>query len=180
MEKREKALKILHESGLWAELERIGEPHLVGSVRMDLMAVNDIDVDIINTGMSLEKLYCLTAFVLEKFRPKWYEAKEECSDEQKTVWFHGFMAEIDGEIWNFDLWFFEREVIEKAEAFCDDITERVSADPALRRAIIGIKEELNERGLYRWDLYHSMDVYAAVLEQGARTTEEFLRIKEGK
>jgi hypothetical protein len=83
---------------------------------MDMMAWNDIDIDIENQGMSLEKLYQLTSYIIETFHPFWYEAKEEVNDEGQTVWFQGFEAMIDGERWNFDLWFFDRETIEKAEA----------------------------------------------------------------
>ncbi len=173
-DKRKQAVDILHESGLWSVLSEIGEPHLIGSVRMNLMAANDIDVDILNNNMHIERLYKLTDFILQKFRPKWYEAKEEITDEGKTVWFQGFKAIIGGELWNFDLWFFDRETIDKAEAFCDGIAARAKADPAVKKAILDIKDGLIERNLYRFDLYHSMDVYSAVLDQGVRTLDEFL------
>ncbi len=177
MTMRDRALTILRTSGLLDALRAIGEPHLIGSVRMDLMAVRDIDVDTLNTRMSLDRLYALTQFVLQAFRPTWFEAKEEVTDEGKTVWFLGFHAVVEDEMWNFDLWFFDQATIDRAEAFCDGLSQRAHADPALRRAIVGVKQALDARGLYRWDLFHSMDVYSAVLDGGARTVEEFLRIK---
>lgn len=33
---------------------------------------------------------------------------------------------ITGEVWNVDLWFFDRETITKAENYCDDIAKRTS------------------------------------------------------
>lgn len=174
MQKREQAMAILRETRLLEELSHYGEPHIIGSVRMDLMAVNDIDIDILNTGMNLEKLYRLVVYVLKTFRPRWFEAKEEATDEGKTVWFCGFICATGGEEWNFDLWFFDQETIDRAEAFCDGIACRMAADPAIRQAIIEIKAGLHSKGLYRWDLYHSMDVYSAVLDQGVRTLEAFL------
>lgn len=174
MEKRDKAMAILRETGLLEELSRYGEPHIIGSVRMDLMAVNDIDIDILNTGMDLEKLYRLVEYVLKTFRPRWFEAKEEVTDKGRTVWFCGFICETGGEEWNYDLWFFDQETIDRAEAFCDGIAARVAADPTIRQAIVEIKAGLYSKGLYRWDLYHSMDVYSAVLDQGVRTLEAFL------
>lgn len=169
---KERADAILCERGLMAQLEKYGRPHLIGSCRMDMMAWNDIDVDIENDGMSLEKLYQLTAYIMEAFHPFWYEAKEEVNDEGKTVWFQGFEAMIDGERWNFDLWFFDRETIEKAEAFCDGIAARATA--AQKEQIIGLKQELIARDLYAFDKFHSMDVYQAVLEEGVAAIEEFL------
>lgn len=100
---REKADHILHGLGLLDELQKYGRPHVIGSYRMDMMAWNDLDIDIENDTMSMDRLYALTAYILKNFRPVWYEAKEEVNGEGKTVWFHGFEAVIDGEKWNFDL-----------------------------------------------------------------------------
>jgi hypothetical protein len=54
---REKAEKILRDSGLIEELAKYGEVHPIGSYRMDIMAWNDIDMDVRNDGMNPEKLY---------------------------------------------------------------------------------------------------------------------------
>ena len=173
-ERKRQAEKILHELGLYERLAEIGTPHVIGSCRMDMMAWNDLDVDIENQNMSKEALYDLTAYILKTFSPSWYEAKEEINNEGKTVWFHGFEAMIDGEIWNFDLWFFDRETIQKAEKYCDSIAERVKQTLGSRETIMRIKEDLIARDLYGFDRYASMDVYRAVLEQNIRTTQELL------
>lgn len=170
---KEKASAILQEHHLLEQLKKIGTPHIIGSFRMDMMAWNDIDIDIENDGMCLEKLYPLTAYILESFHPTWYEAKEEKDGDGKTVWFHGFEAVIDGELWNFDLWFFDRETIEKAEAFCDGIASTATAEQ--KEAIVALKRELLARGLYSFEKFHSMDVYKAVLEQGIRDISDFLQ-----
>lgn len=170
---KERADAILCERGLMAQLEKYGRPHLIGSCRMDMMAWNDIDVDIENDGMSLEKLYQLTAYIMEAFHPFWYEAKEEVNDEGKRVWFQGFEAMIDGERWNFDLWFFDQDTIEKAEAFCDGIAAR--ATPVQKEQIIRLKRELIARDLYAFEKFHSMDVYRAVLDEGIEDIDGFLK-----
>lgn len=172
MTRKEKAEHILQSSGLMEHLAEYGAPHIIGSCRMDMMAWNDIDIDIENGGMALDKLYRLTGFILDTFRPFWYEAKEVVDDEGKRVWFQGFEAKIDGERWNFDLWFFDRETIEKAEAFCDSIAARATA--AQRESIMEIKLGLMERGLYSFEKFCSMDVYRAVLEENIQTIEGFL------
>ena len=177
-ERKAAAERILYGTGLCERLSGIGEPHIIGSCRMDMMAWNDLDIDITNRAMSKEKLYGLTAWILGTFSPVWYEAKEEVNAEGKTVWFHGFEAVIDGELWNFDLWFFDEETIAKAESYCDRVAEMSRNQPGSRDAILAIKQELLRRNLYGFEKYASMDVYRAVLEQGIRDPDEFLKTYE--
>ncbi|MCH5351245.1 MAG: hypothetical protein J1F39_04695, partial [Clostridiales bacterium] len=77
--------RILYEFGLFDELKKIGAPHIVGSYIMDMMAANDIDIDVENDKMSLEKLYGLTEFVIKTFKPTWYEEKQEVDGNGNTV-----------------------------------------------------------------------------------------------
>lgn len=169
---KEAADRVLHAYGLLDLLRPLGVPHIVGSYRMDMMAWNDLDIDIENGGMSLEKLHRLTGEILRVFRPSWYEAKEELTAEGRTVWFHGFEAVVDGQLWNVDLWFFDPETIQEAERYCDTIAR--AAGPVQREQIAAIKQALIERKLYAFDQYGSMDVYRAVLEEEIKTVEEFL------
>ena len=173
--RKEQAEYFLYECGLLDELKKYGTPHIIGSYKMDLMVSNDLDIDIENQDMSLDKLYELTAYILEKFHPVWYEAKEELNAEGKTVWFQGFETRISGELWNFDLWLFDKETIEKAEKFCNEVEEKVLKQPGAKEAILAIKEELLKRGLYSFEQYCSMDVYKAVLELGIRDIDTFLK-----
>lgn len=171
-----KADRILYEFGLMEQLEKIGIPHIIGSYRMDMMAWNDLDIDIENDNMSKEKLYELSAYILKTFEPVWYEAKEELSEDGKRVWFHGFETMIAGELWNVDLWFFDKETIRKAEIYCDEIVAKTNDEQ--REAIIRIKKELLNQGLYSFDQYKSIDVYKAVVEEKVRNVEEFLNLFE--
>ena len=138
---------------------------------MNTMAWNNLDIDIENDQMSAEKLYDLTAFIIDTFRPVWYEAKEEKS-EAGTVWFHGFETVITGELWNVDLWFFDTETISQAEQYCDDIARRMTQ--AQKDITVHIKQELIQRGLYSFEKYKSMDVYSAVLHKGVTSIDDFL------
>lgn len=79
------------------------------------------------------------------------------------------------ELWNFDLWFFDRETITKAEAYCDNITMLCRQTPSLKTAITTIKKDLLSQGLYRYDKYTSMDVYQSVLTEGITNTQAFLK-----
>lgn len=173
-EKKRVCDRILYEFGLFDELKKIGVPHIIGSYRMDMMVNNDLDIDVENDGTSLEKLHELTAFILEAFHPVWYEAKQEVDSEGNTVWFHGFEFYIEDELFNVDVWFFDRDTILKAEDFCDETASRATNEQ--KEAIIGLKRELIRRGLYRFDKYTSMHVYEAVLEKHVTDIEDFLDI----
>lgn len=174
MTTEEQAKYILYDCGLLEELSRYGTPHIIGSYRMDMMAWNDLDIDIENENMSLDKLYSLSHFIINKFHPTWYEAKEELNSENKTVWFQGFEAFIGNELWNVDLWFFDKETIKSAQEYCDMIVEQVNELPGSKEQIIRLKKELIARKLYSFDQYTSIDVYNAVLNQHIANVEDFL------
>lgn len=65
--------RILYEFGLLDRLEQLGKAHIIGSYRMDMMAWNDLDIDIENDAMSLDKIYELSTFIINTFHPVWYE-----------------------------------------------------------------------------------------------------------
>lgn len=166
--------RLLYEFGLFNELEKIGKAHIIGSYKMDMMAWNDLDIDIENEGMSLEKLYELSAFITHTFHPLWYEAKEQVNAAGKRVWFHGFETAVTGELWNIDLWFFDKAAISEAESYCDHIVRNTS--PAQKQVMIEIKGELIKRGMYSFEQYKSIDVYQAVMENGVKDAGEFLAL----
>ena len=175
-ERQANADRILYEFGLLKKIEEIGKAHIIGSYRMDMMAWNDLDVDIENGSMSLDKMYALSAYIMNTFHPVWYEAKEEVNDDGKRVWFHGFETMITGELWNVDLWFFDKETIADAESYCDNITQ--VASKTQKDIIVRIKSELISRGLYSFEQFKSIDVYKAVLENNVRDIDEFLQLFE--
>lgn len=171
--RKESADFILYTANLLDELKKYGSPHIIGSYRMGMMAWNDLDIDIENSAMSIDKLYQLTEWIINTFKPIWYEAKEEITDDGKTVWFHGFETNITGELWNVDLWFFDKDTIEAAEKYCDEIAEKAS--DTQKKQIIEIKQELIARKLYSFDKFTSMDVYSAVIDNGVTCIDDFLK-----
>lgn len=174
MNKLEKANHILYDLGLLGELNKYGKSHLIGSVKMNLMAWNDLDIDVENDSMSIDKLYQLTGYILNNFNPTWYEAKEEINEQGDKVWFHGFEFCLDNELWNVDIWFLNKDSIEQTEKYCDDVFEKVKHNKQLRTAIIDIKQELIKKNLYSFDKYTSMDVYNAVLNESIIRVDDFI------
>ena len=55
-ERKRIADKILYDMGLWERLSKIGAPHIIGSYKMDIMAWNDLDIDI-ETRICLSRSY---------------------------------------------------------------------------------------------------------------------------
>lgn len=163
----------LYDCGLLDELKKYGEVHMIGSYRMDMMAWNDLDIDVDNAGMSQEKLYQLTSFIVDKFHPTWYEAKQEINADGGTVWFHGFETMITGELWNFDIWFLNKAKIEDTAQYCDAIAQKTS--PEQKARIVAIKEALINKNMYSFEQYRSVDVYKAVVGMGISDIDEFLR-----
>ena len=173
-DRKKKANHILYDFGLIKELEKIGVPHIIGSYRMDMMSWNDLDIDIENDNMSLDKLHNLSFYIINTFRPVWYEAKEELTKDGKKVWFQGFETMITGELWNIDLWFFDKETINNVECYCDDIVSKTNQKQ--KDTIVNIKNELISKGLYSFEQYKSIDVYKAVIENNVRNIDEFLSL----
>lgn len=173
-ELKEQADIFLYEMGLLNKLKEYGEPHIIGSYRMDIMAWNDLDIDILNNQMSVDKLYELSHFIFKTFKPIWYEAKQEANSDRKTVWFHGFETMITGTLWNIDIWFFDEETILKAEQYCDRISEKIKSNPHFAKIILTIKEKLIDNQQYGYGKYTSVDVYKAVLENNIKSIDEFL------
>lgn len=97
--RRQQADRILYEIGLLKKLEDYGTPHIIGSYRMDMMAWNDLDIDIENEYeyVTVDSLYDLSQYIIKTFRPVWYEAKETQDEHGNTIWFHGFETTITGE-----------------------------------------------------------------------------------
>lgn len=172
--RKKQADRLLYDCALLDILKKYGTPHVIGSYRMDLMAWNDLDIDISNTEMDLKKLYALTTELLPRFHPVWYEAKESTDDGGRPAWFHGFETDLTGERWNVDLWFFAHDTVTRALRFCDQTARQINGDPVKRDAVLKIKTHLIGNGIYSFDQYTSMDVYRAVLTDGITTPAEFL------
>ena len=171
---KDRADIILYDLGLLNDLKNYGVPHIIGSYTMDIMSHNDLDIDVSKRKYEYRKVIWFSKYVIDKYHPSRYEAKQEKTYEGKTVWFHGFEAAINNELWNFDIWFLDNDAIKNAEDFCKSIKRQLDENPAKKNTIIQIKKALIERNIYSFAQYTSMDVYDAVLKNGILTIDEFL------
>ena len=179
-ERKKQADVLLYEIGLLNKIKEYGEPHIIGSYRMDIMAWNDLDIDILNNQMSIDKLYELSRFTFKAFKPIWYEAKQETNSEGETIWFHGFETMITGTLWNVDLWFLDEKTILKAEKYCDHISEKIKSNQTYAEIIFKIKETLIGNKQYGYGKYTSNNVYKAVLEHKVKSVDEFFNYCENR
>jgi hypothetical protein len=88
------------------------------------MAWNDLDVDVENEKVNIKNIHEILKYVIEKFSPVWIEGKK-CTLNGKTCYFIGFETEILGNLWNVDIWFFDKEEIEKCKSYCEEINKRL-------------------------------------------------------
>ena len=170
---KQDADRILYKYGLIDELNKYGNTHIIGSYIMDLMVWNDLDIDIENTGINMNVIYSITKFVFDKFFPIWFEGKETILAGKKC-YFLGFETNILKDVWNIDLWFFDKLEIEKCKKYCDDISSRILKNREFGDYIIKIKKELIQNGMYTTS-YNSLNVYDAVLNHGIKNFDELVK-----
>jgi hypothetical protein len=170
---QEQANRLLHEFGLLSKLNEYGKTHIIGSCKMNLMAWNDLDIDVENNTITISSIHELLKYIIDVFKPIWFEGKQEIMDGKKCF-FIGFETEVLGELWNVDIWFLDKTEIEKCEKYCNEIIRRTKDDEILQNIIIEMKRELRSRGMYS-SVYGSVDVYDAVLNRKIYSVDEMIK-----
>lgn len=168
--------KLLYDYGILDMLEPYGQVHMVGSYRMDVMTWNDLDIYVENDKIQLKDIYVLMRKIFERFQPKWFEGKEVIEDNHHH-YFIGFETDIMEELWNFDIWFFNKNLIKNTEEYCDNISKQIHENPILYDAVINIKQNLIKSGCYGTE-FTSIDVYKAVTEDNVVNIEDFYAWKK--
>ena len=163
---------LIQKTNLLDVLRRHGIPFITGSYFMNTMAWNDLDL-YLQPGVNFDP-YAMAAELNAALRPFRFEG---FVNENGT--FYGCETSITGERWNIDLWIRNAEKIEESIAYCNDLLKKMDRLPGSHEAILSIKTELIQRGMYGFDKhpsrhYHSQDIYSAVLNDGVRSTDEFL------
>lgn len=79
---------------------------------------------------------------------------------------------MTGELWNFDIWFFDKGKIENTINYCDMIAAKATNEQ--KEIIVNIKKSLIEKDLYSFEKYRSVDVYKAITEMKITGVDEFI------
>ena len=173
---RGEADRLLERTGLMDVLRPFGAVAIVGSYSMDLMAWNDLDVYVDAGDWTVERYCDVLGAVAKAVQPVRVDGFQDAAQGR---YFIGMETMITGQRWNIDIWGRSTAEIADAQRSNAEMKRRFDADPELRSALVRIKQGLIARGMYGFDKgakhYHSPEIYRAVLDEGVRTTEEFLR-----
>lgn len=174
MKIREQAGMLLSRTGLQKTLEQYGTVWVTGSYRMDLMVWNDLDIYLCPDGRF--DMYEMAASLNRILRPVYFDGIVRPEENRL---FYGAELVFMGERWNVDIWVKDEAQVRESLTFCEKIKRQTEKDPQSRRAIIEIKKALIASKLYGFDKkarhYHSQEIYSAVLDEGIRSAEEFLK-----
>lgn len=163
---------ILYKYNLFDELSKYNKVYFIGSYRMDLMIWNDLDLYVDNVDVKMSDIYKIIDFIIIKFKPIWFEAKEG-RENNKKYYFIGFETNIFDKLWNIDIRFICKSDINESITYCENISTIAKNDTNIKNAINNIKLQLIDDDNYSYDKYTSIDVYNAVINKGIRNINEF-------
>jgi hypothetical protein len=174
MRTEERADALLAQTALMEVLRPYGAV-IVGSRAMELMTWNDLDIYVDSAHLDAEAWQDLTCAAMHALQPCRVDG---FTDPAAGRYFFGAETEISGERWNIDIWAKTAQQIAVAKAENAAMKARFDVDLPAKDAMMRIKRALIERGMYGFDKgekhFHSPEIYAAVLDAGVRTVEEFL------
>ena len=176
MSVRKEADHLLQRTGLMNVLRQFGAAAIVGSYSMDLMAWNDLDIYVDTVDWTVERYCDMLGAVAKCVQPTRVDGFQNAAGGQ---YFLGMETMVTGSRWNIDIWGKRADEIADAQQSNTRMKQRFDARPELREALLSIKQGLIVRGMYGFDKgrkhYHSPEIYHAVLEEGVRDAEEFLK-----
>ena len=174
--------KSLLEEVLLPILNAYGKVTVGGSYVYELMSWPDIDLGIQREDVSKEKYIELCTKLLALNEISKFTTTDRVQYErmiktgqQKGYWI-GLRFVYKETEWNIDMWFMKPEW--NADTTPEYSAKLARLDEETRITILTLKNELLERGLYGVSKeFQSVDVYNAVLENGAKTVEDIRTYK---
>lgn len=172
---REEACKVLNDEGLLTLLQSYGETRVIGSYTLDTMTWRDIDISIkLPDGRDVVLFFTIGKRIAEMFQI----TKMSFSNhfirnfpgfDHGLYW--GIQLLYSGQEWKIDLWGYGETDYEKHMSEFDELQEQLQQ--ADRDAVLRIKNVISQHPEYRGDVYNSMKVYQAVIEDKITSVEEF-------
>lgn len=177
MSVKEAADHLLEVSGLMDVLSKYGKPVPVGSYRMNLMAWEDLDISMAGPMPDAEQYRRITQEVEAALRPCFNQAEWLPGNNRCSLGIETFRT---GRRWSVDIcWRSEADIAETLRRN-DEMARLARECPEIGCAILEIKRGLIARGQYGFDKapihFHSPEIYAAVVEKGARSLKDFLAL----
>jgi len=161
---------LLYEDGLFDFLKKYGKIQIVGAYDTDLMMHGDIDLYVVNKNLDREK--SLEAFykLLKGANYRGYLFFDHVNYRTKDIYPHGYCIglrkDVEGEKYNFDIWFL-RERLSDKEKYHQDIKGRLNEKN--REIILMLKKYRKDKG---FDI-PGVVIYEAVLDNKVESVSEF-------
>ena len=172
---RREATELLDKEGLLSMLKAVGTTQVIGSYALDTMTWPDIDISMnLPDAQNVEVFFELaksiaTKFEITKMSYSNHYIRNFPGFDHGLYW--GILLRYAGREWKVDLWGYndtdyQRHITEANELSCQ-------LQQADHLAILRIKHVICQHPEYRGNVYNSMAIYRAVLEDKVESVDAF-------
>ncbi len=172
---RREATELLDKEGLLSMLKAVGTTQVIGSYALDTMTWPDIDISMnLPDAQNVEVFFELaksiaTKFEITKMSYSNHNIRNFPGFDHGLYW--GILLRYAGREWKVDLWGYndtdyQRHITEANELSCQ-------LQQADHLAILRIKHVICQHPEYRGNVYNSMAIYRAVLEDKVESVDAF-------
>lgn len=171
----EEASKLLNKEGLLPMLNAFGTTSVIGSYTLDTMTWPDIDISMNLPNDQNVKLFfelgkrIATKFEITKMSYSNHFIRNFPGFDHGLYW--GIQLRYAGREWKIDLWGYDDTDYQTHIADFDALHRQLQQ--ADRAAILRIKHVICQHPDYRGNVYNSMAIYRAVLEDKVESVDEF-------
>jgi hypothetical protein len=171
----QEASELLDKEGLLPMLKSFGTTRVIGSYTLDTMTWPDIDI-----SMNLPKEQNIELFfeIAKRIATKFEITKVSYSNHFIRGFpgydhglYSGIQLRYNGREWKIDLWGYDDTDYHTHMAEFDTLYRQLQQADQL--AILRIKHIICQHSDYRGNIYNSMAIYRAVLEDKVETVDEF-------
>ena len=172
---RHEASELLDKEGLLSMLNAFGTTQVIGSYTLDTMTWPDIDISMnLPDEQNVERFFELgkriaTKFQITKMSYSNHFIRNFPGYDHGLYW--GIQLRYAEREWKVDLWGYGDTDYQKHIAEFDALHQRLQQ--ADRTAILRIKHVICQHPDYRGNVYNSMAIYRAVLEDKVESVDEF-------
>ena len=172
---RQEASELLNKEGLLSILNAFGTTQVIGSYSLDTMTWPDIDISMnLPDEQNVERFFELgkriaTKFQITKMSYSNHFIRNFPGFDHGLYW--GIQLRYAEREWKLDLWGYGATDYQKHIAESDALHQRLQQ--ADRTAILRIKHVICQNPDYRGNVYNSMAIYRAVLEDKVESVDEF-------
>lgn len=171
----QEASELLNKEGLLPMLNAFGTTSVIGSYTLDIMTWPDIDISMnLPSEQNVELFFELgkriaTKFEITKMSYSNHFIRGFPGFDHGLYW--GTQLRYAGREWKIDLWGYDDTNYQKHIAEFDELHRQLQQ--ADRAAILRIKHVICQHPDYRGNVYNSMAIYRAVLEDKVESVDEF-------